>query len=178
MAGRRAPSKHSRASRRATSPSIDTDKSLKDVSLPRAGDVDDTPGRRSTTLQPSVLAARHFAGVTKKTAKGRKSRPSARAKKRAEKGLEMAEAVLERTGKKVEKSLGRARVVKARRREWRDINKTAGEKAENAPANDDDGDEEEDDDDDNEIDEDMAGGGAVAAAAVATRFGDEDEEIL
>lgn len=104
----------SRAVRRATSPSIDTDKSLKDIK----------PPPRSAT-RPSVLAVHQSAGVQKKVKSGRKSQMSARARRRHERGLEMAEAVVERTRSKVEKSVGRSRVVKERSKTWEDINKKA-----------------------------------------------------
>ncbi|KAK5994007.1 hypothetical protein PT974_07447 [Cladobotryum mycophilum] len=115
-----APSKHSRAARRATSPSINTDKSLKNVSLPA----------REPTARPSVLAAHHSAGISKKSKRGRKSQLSAKARKRQEKGLEMAEAILGRTAKKVEKSIGRARSVQQRSKAWDAINKLAVEASE------------------------------------------------
>ncbi|PNP57007.1 hypothetical protein THARTR1_02849 [Trichoderma harzianum] len=112
---KRAPSKRSRTARRATSPSINTDKSLKDVSLPS------TKSTSSSSARPSVLAARHSAGVTKKSRRGRQL--SAKGRRRQEKGLEMAEAFVERTSKKLEKSLGKAKVVQARSKKWDDINK-------------------------------------------------------
>ncbi|KAK4082779.1 uncharacterized protein Triagg1_1669 [Trichoderma aggressivum f. europaeum] len=136
---KRAPSKRSRAARRATSPSINTDKSLKDVSLPSA------KSDSSASARPSVLAARHSAGVTKKSRRGRQL--SAKGRRRQEKGLEMAEAFVERTGKKLEKSLGKAKVVQARSKKWDDINKDVQETRANAFAvlsqggNDEDGDE-------------------------------------
>ncbi|CCE34596.1 uncharacterized protein CPUR_08529 [Claviceps purpurea 20.1] len=102
------PSKHSRAARRATSPSINTDKSLKSVA----------PPSRSSDTRPSVLEVHRSAGVTKKTRPARKARLSSKMRKRHEKGLEMAAAVTERTGKKLEKSIGRARVVVERSRAW------------------------------------------------------------
>ncbi|KAI5461729.1 Alb1-domain-containing protein [Mariannaea sp. PMI_226] len=116
MAKKRGPSVHSRAARRATSPSIDTDKSLKDF----------RPPSRVSAARPSVLAVHSSAGVQKKSSqRGRKSQLSAKARRRHEKGLEMAEAVIERTRSKVEKSMGRGRVVKERSKTWEDINKKA-----------------------------------------------------
>lgn len=50
---------------------------------------------------------------------------SSKARRRHEKGLEMAEAVIERTREKLEKSMGRERNVKDRRKAWEDINKAA-----------------------------------------------------
>ncbi|KAG5940151.1 hypothetical protein E4U59_002627 [Claviceps monticola] len=118
MAKTRAPpSKHSRAARRATSPSINTDKSLKSVA----------PPSRSSDIRPSVLEVHRSAGVTKKTRPARKARLSSKMRKRHEKGLEMAAAVTERTGKKLEKSIGRARVVVERSRAWEEVNRRVGE---------------------------------------------------
>lgn len=59
---------------------------------------------------------------------------SAKARRRHEKGIEMAEAVVERTGKKVERSLGRERTGKERRKAWDAVNKAA--EAEEAAADD------------------------------------------
>ncbi|OAA51455.1 Ribosome biogenesis protein Alb1 [Metarhizium rileyi] len=106
------PSKHSRAARRATSPSIDTDKSLKDVALPK----------RSVS-RPSVLAVHRSAGVSKKSKPVRKARMTNKMRKRHDRGLEMAEAVTERTGRKIERSIGRAKSVQRRSRAWEDINR-------------------------------------------------------
>lgn len=114
----------------------------------------------------------------------RKSRLTSKMRKRHEKGLEMAEAVTERTGKKIEQSIGRAKNVQRRSRTWEDINKDAVEG--------DAGDEqtggsrfgalmeEADDDDDGDAvkDEDgfnPANPGASKPAAIAD---DDDDEIL
>ncbi|KAM0549801.1 hypothetical protein ACHAPJ_009240 [Fusarium lateritium] len=117
MAKKKAPSIHSRAARRATDIDIDTDKSLKDVK----------PPPRDAPHRPSVLAAHHSAGITKKSKRGRKDNMSAKARRRHEKGLEMAAAVVERTKSKVEKSKGRGRNVQQRSKNWDDINKAAEE---------------------------------------------------
>ncbi|KAL1835860.1 hypothetical protein VTJ49DRAFT_5968 [Mycothermus thermophilus] len=115
-----APSKHSRAARRATSPGIDTDKSLKNVQPPP-----DSIDRR-----PAVLAAHHTAGVTKKTKSGRKAVLSSRARRRQLKNMDRAEAIMDRTAVKVQKSIGRAKVIGARKKGWDDINREAFERAE------------------------------------------------
>ncbi|KAF5562613.1 hypothetical protein FPHYL_5597 [Fusarium phyllophilum] len=120
MAKKKAPSIHSRAARRATDIDIDTDKSLKEVKPPR-----------DATQRPSVLAAHHSAGITKKAKRGRKEKMSAKARKRHEKGLEMAAAVVERTKNKVEKSKGRGRNIQQRSKNWDEINRAA-EEAEDA----------------------------------------------
>ena len=98
-----ATSLHSRAARRAASPSVDVDKSLK--SLPRA----------ETTVIPreSVLHGRTNAGITKKQAK---LKPQSRAQRlRQQKGIERAEAVLDQMEKKFVKSIKRSKTVKERR---------------------------------------------------------------
>ncbi|KAF9880982.1 hypothetical protein CkaCkLH20_01132 [Colletotrichum karsti] len=112
----RQPSKHSRAARRATDVDIDTDKSLKDVKPPSA-----------TTERPSVLAAHHNSGVSKKT-NNRKSQMSAKAKKRNEKAMDRAEAIMDRTSNKREKSKNSSRTIQARRKGWEDINKNIPQK--------------------------------------------------
>lgn len=71
-------------------------------------------------MQPSVLAARHGAGVTKKTK--RKAVASARARRKHDKGVDRAEAVSERTSSKVEKSLMQAKAMKGRRKTWEEVN--------------------------------------------------------
>ncbi|KLU92739.1 hypothetical protein MAPG_11641 [Magnaporthiopsis poae ATCC 64411] len=111
---KKAPSKHSRAARRATSPSIDTDKSLKNVK----------PPAESINLRPAVLAAQHGAGVgkMKKARSGRKAVLSSRARRRHEKGMDRAEAIMDRTLSKIEKSKGQARTIQGRRKAWEDIN--------------------------------------------------------
>ncbi|EGX87801.1 hypothetical protein CCM_09423 [Cordyceps militaris CM01] len=119
------PSKRSRAARRATSPSIDTDKSLKTAQPPRSG---------KPTERPAVLAVQHAAGVQKKTSQ-RKAHVSAKARRRKERGAEMAEAVLERTAGKVRRSWDRLRVVDGRRQAWDAINKDVnGDEEEEEPA--------------------------------------------
>ncbi|KAA8652723.1 hypothetical protein EYZ11_005696 [Aspergillus tanneri] len=104
-------SKHSRAARRAASPSLDVDKSL--TSLPRA---------QETALQrDSILSDRVNSGVTKKQSKPKtKSRSQLR---KQQKGIERAEIVLDQLEKKVSRSVGRAKTVKARRAEWEDLNR-------------------------------------------------------
>ncbi|RYO80552.1 hypothetical protein DL766_001095 [Monosporascus sp. MC13-8B] len=106
----RAPSKHSRSARRATSPSIDTDKSLKDVK----------PPAESINHRPSILAIHHGAGVSKKAKKARNL--SSKARRRQEKAQDRAAAVIERTELKVAKSKGQARTIQTRRKAWDDIN--------------------------------------------------------
>ncbi|KAG2417708.1 hypothetical protein HFD88_008927 [Aspergillus terreus] len=110
MGKSKAPSKHSRAARRAASPSLDLDKSL--ASAPRV----EEPRQRD-----SVLADRANAGVMKKSSK---PKAKTRAQKlRQQKGMERAEAILDQMEIKVSKSLNRGKTVKARRAEWEDLNR-------------------------------------------------------
>lgn len=190
-----APSLHSRAARRATSPSINTDKSLKDVELPS----------ESHNQRPAVLGLHQNAGVTKKSKRGRKSVLSTRARARHERGLEKAEAIVDRTATKVQKSKYSASKVETRKKTWDEINSAAGKigkKGTNMFAgleggeNGDDGDEEEEEDKKNgwedvkELDDEMAEAepvvGANKAGASSSDFPkpaapppvDEDEDIL
>lgn len=48
---------------------------------------------------------------------------TAKARKRQQRGMEMAEAVMDRTSKKMAVSKGRARTVQQRAKDWKDINK-------------------------------------------------------
>lgn len=61
--------------------------------------------------------------MTKKSKNGRKSVLSAKAKRRQEKGLDRAEAVMDKKEKKIEVSKGRARTVQERAKAWEDLNK-------------------------------------------------------
>lgn len=103
---------HSRAAKRASSPGIDLDKSLKDVKPPE-----------TKTQRPSVLAIHQGAGISKKSKNGRKAVLSAKAKRRQEKGMDRAEAVMDKKEKKVEKSKGKARTVQERAKAWDELNK-------------------------------------------------------
>ena len=103
---------HSRAAKRASSPGIDLDKSLKDVKPPE-----------TKTQRPSVLAIHQGAGISKKSKNGRKAVLSAKAKRRQEKGTDRAEAVMDKKEKKVEKSKGKAKTVQERAKAWDELNK-------------------------------------------------------
>jgi len=104
---------HSRAARRATSPSIDTDKSLKNAALPKDG---------GDSLYH--YHDRHGGGVTKRRAK---ISPLKRQKRlRKEKDIQRAEAVLDQLERKVEKSQSKGRSVKGRRHDWEDVNDKLG----------------------------------------------------
>jgi hypothetical protein len=173
MAKKKAPSIHSRAARRATDIDIDTDKSLKEVQ----------PPPRDPPHRPSVLAAQHSAGISKKAKRGRKDKMSAKARQRHEKGLEMAAAIAERTQNKIEKSKGRGRNIQFRAKNWEEINKAA-EEAEKA-AEEKSGDEEEEEQPKKsgiELDEKMDGADEAPVtedSAPAPVQADEDgDEIL
>lgn len=105
-------SKHSRAAKRASSPSIDTDKSLKEIKAPH-----------NIENRPSVLAIHQGAGVSKKSKNGRKAVLSAKAKRRQEKGMDRAEALMDQKSTRIEKSKNRARNVQERAKAWEELNK-------------------------------------------------------
>lgn len=100
----------------------------------------------------------------------------------------MAEAIVERTSKKLEKSFSRARVVQSRAKKWDDINKDAQKSKENAFAVlMQEGDEEDKEEREWETDEEMDGENAVKAAdaaavvqptVAAPMLDDDDDEIL
>lgn len=164
------PSKHSREARRATSPGIDTDKSLKEVRAPA----------ESINHRPSILNIHQNAGVSKKQKRGRAQ--STRAKKRQEVAQDKAIAIIERTENKVEKSKDSSRNIQRRRKDWEDINKSVP-----ASQNAFEGLQDEDEDDDqsemdDEMDEVKQANTAVLAQVqvpqVATGAMDDDDDIL
>ncbi|KAM0273148.1 hypothetical protein ACHAQH_008468 [Verticillium albo-atrum] len=118
----KAPSKHSRAARRETEVDIDTDKSLKNVKAPA----------ESVDARPSVLQAQHGAGIMKKNKAGRKAVLSTKARRRAEKGADRAEAIMDRTANKKEKSRGHSKVIQGRAKNWEDVNKKSLEEVRRA----------------------------------------------
>jgi hypothetical protein len=61
--------------------------------------------------------------VTKKSKNGRKAVLSSKAKKRQERSMDMAEAVMDRKEKNIEKSKDRARLVQERSKAWEEQNK-------------------------------------------------------
>ncbi len=99
----------SRASKRATSPSINLDKSLKDA--PRVED--------------AVLAPRPNAGISKKKSGKRGNARSTRQKVRQEKGLQRAEAVMDQLEIKKTKAGGREGKRRERRKVWEEVNGVA-----------------------------------------------------
>jgi len=63
------------------------------------------------------------AGVSKKSKNGRKAVLSAKAKKRQEKGMDRAEAVMDKKEIRIVKSKDRARTVQERAKAWEDLNR-------------------------------------------------------
>ncbi|BDD54879.1 hypothetical protein MPDQ_008064 [Monascus purpureus] len=105
---------HSRAARRAASPSLDLDKSL--TSAPRV--------EENEIQRPSLLSDRANAGVSKKQAK---AKPKSRSQKlRQKKGMERAEMVMDQLEIKIAKSVNRGKTVKSRRVDWDDLNRKSG----------------------------------------------------
>lgn len=109
---------HSRAARRAASPSIDLDKKLKTTTRDSA-----SPSRPSQA-KPHALAAQN-AGIQKKNKKSNMTRAQ---RMRHEKGLERAAAVLDKREVKVVKSIGKEKVVKERAKGWEDVNEEGKKK--------------------------------------------------
>jgi Alb1 len=107
----------SRAAKRAASPSIDTDKSIKDA-------------RRATDATP-VLAARHNGGIQKAKKKVKPMKRGQRA--RQEKGLARAEAVTAQMEKKVEEIQTKAKKRNQRRAIWEEVNEASLEEKRKTP---------------------------------------------
>ncbi|MCJ1224297.1 hypothetical protein MMC12_000942 [Toensbergia leucococca] len=101
---------HSRSAKRASSPSINLDKSLTSIKAPA----------ESLDHRPSILLIHKGAGVTKRKAKGKPL--SRQQKRRHEKGVGRAEAVLDKTERKVQRSAVREKVVKERGVAWEEVN--------------------------------------------------------
>ncbi|KAJ5713073.1 uncharacterized protein N7483_010254 [Penicillium malachiteum] len=128
------PNANTRAARRAASPSLELDRSLR--SAPRA----ESP----TAERPSVLAERRTSGIQKKQ-KGKKMTRAQRL--RQQKGMDRAEAVLDQLEIKKAKSVGRAKSVKERSADWEALNTKASAFAAIQKDN-----EEYDDEDDDDMD--------------------------
>ncbi|MCJ1411301.1 hypothetical protein MMC19_005389 [Ptychographa xylographoides] len=101
---------HSRAAKRASLPSINLDKSLRDVK----------PPTNSAVPHPPFLSTHHGAGIVKKKGKGKAL--SRQQRLRREKGLERAEAVMDKTERKLQRSSVKVKVVKERSAAWDDLN--------------------------------------------------------
>jgi hypothetical protein len=107
---------HSRAARRAASPSIDLDKSLKPAAAPSTRDPA-SPSRPSKS-KAHALGTQN-AGIQKKQKKGNMTRAQ---RLRHEKGLERAAAVIDKQHVKIVKSLDKEKIVKERSKGWEDVN--------------------------------------------------------
>lgn len=107
-----APSSRTRSARRQSSPSLGLDKSL--TTLPRASDDPNLTGKEAVAKKVNnvVLRTRGDNGVSKK--KGGKEL-SRQKKKRIEKAVGKAEAVMEKLERKRGDSAKRGKVVKERR---------------------------------------------------------------
>ena len=66
--------------------------------------------------------------MIKKSKNGRKSVLSSKAKRRHERGMDRAEAVMDKKEKKVERSRGRARTVQERSKAWDELNRKMARK--------------------------------------------------
>ncbi|KAF2425714.1 hypothetical protein EJ08DRAFT_700259 [Tothia fuscella] len=95
---------HSRAARRAASPSLNTDKSLKSAIPPASN--------------PHVHIFANSAGIRKKKAKSLTRQQRLEREKR----LERADIVNARMETRVEKSVGKLKIVKDRKKEWDKLN--------------------------------------------------------
>jgi len=105
---------HSRAARRAVSPSIDLDKKHKTVNTRTSA----SPPPHPASIKPHVLAAQS-AGITKK----QKSKPVKRAQRlRQLKGMGRAADNLDKLELKVAKSVGKEKKTKERRKGWEEVN--------------------------------------------------------
>lgn len=171
-----ATSVRSREARRATSPGINTDKTLKEIK----------PPVETKSKRPSVLAVHQGAGVTKKSKNGRKSVLSSKAKRRHEKGLDRAEAVIDKKGTRIEKSRTRSRTVQERAKGWDDQNKKiAAKKAQDVLENKLGSDDEFSDTDDEPVGDaqddvvlEDAAVSTVEPVLQAKEVGEDEEEIL
>ncbi|KAI9740266.1 MAG: hypothetical protein M1834_004844 [Cirrosporium novae-zelandiae] len=106
----RSKSIHSRAARRAGSPSLGVNKSQRSLEAPED----------SAAVRPHVLAAHHGDAIKKKKSK----RETRQQRLRREKGLERAEIVMDQLEKKVAKSVVKEKTIKARRANWQELNGT------------------------------------------------------
>jgi hypothetical protein len=103
---------HSRAARRAASPSIDLDKKLKQTTR------DSESPSRPAKVKTHALAAQN-AGIQKRGKKGHMTRAQ---RLRHQKGLERGADNLDKMQVKVVKSLGKEKNIKERSKGWEDVN--------------------------------------------------------
>ncbi|KAJ5020439.1 Alb1-domain-containing protein [Bipolaris maydis] len=107
---------HSRAARRAASPSLDLPKSAQ---KPAHTTRDSASPSRPSSINPHALAAKD-AGIQKRQKKGTNMTRAQRL--RHQKGLERAEENMDKLANKRLKSLGKGRKVTERAKGWEDIN--------------------------------------------------------
>ncbi|KAF1938493.1 hypothetical protein EJ02DRAFT_383596 [Clathrospora elynae] len=105
---------HSRAARRAASPSINLDKSAKPTHTTR----DSASPSRPSKVNPHALKAKD-AGIQKKQKKGTMTRAQ---RLRYQKGLERGEENMDQLELKRMKSVGREKKIKERAKGWEDVN--------------------------------------------------------
>ncbi|KAF2851435.1 hypothetical protein T440DRAFT_394565 [Plenodomus tracheiphilus IPT5] len=106
---------HSRAARRASSPSLNLDKSAK---APAHTTRDSASPSRPSKVNPHALAAKD-AGIIKKQKKGNLTRAQ---RLRQQKGLERAADNMDKLEVKRSKSFVREKKVKERAKGWEDVN--------------------------------------------------------
>jgi hypothetical protein len=107
---------HSRAARRAVSPSLNLDKGAQ---KPAHTTRDSASPSRPSKVNPHALAAKD-AGIQKKQKKGTNMTRAQRL--RYQKGLERAEENMEKLEKKRIKSVGKEKTIKERAKGWEDVN--------------------------------------------------------
>jgi hypothetical protein len=106
---------HSRAARRAASPSLNLDKSAQ---KPSHTTRDSASPSRPDKINTHALAAKD-AGIQKKQKKGSMTRAQ---RLRYQKGLERAEENMDKLEKKRMKSVGKQGLIKERAKGWEDVN--------------------------------------------------------
>ncbi|USP81962.1 uncharacterized protein yc1106_09236 [Curvularia clavata] len=107
---------HSRAARRAASPSLDLPKSAQ---KPAHTTRDSASPSRPSSINPHALAAKD-AGIQKRQKKGTNMTRAQRL--RHQKGLERAEENMDKLANKRLKSMGKGRKITERSKGWEDIN--------------------------------------------------------
>ncbi|MCJ1337938.1 hypothetical protein MMC09_003222 [Bachmanniomyces sp. S44760] len=112
-----AKSVHSRLAKRALSPSNDLDRSITSTRAPAEDE-----SKRSM-----VLSTHHGARITKRKAKGKQLTRQQR--RRHEKGMERAEAVMDKTETKVDRIVSKGKANKERRAAWDEFNSKIEETA-------------------------------------------------
>jgi hypothetical protein len=159
---------HSRAARRAASPSIDLHKKLKKTTR------DSTSPSRPSQAKPHALAAQN-AGIQKKQKKGNMTRAQ---RLRHQKGLERAEDVLAKRHVNVVKSLRKMDNIKERAKGWEDVNGEGKKKKKTTALDDDKAKSKEDREWVSDEDMDDTAVPAVPAPLDAEAVKDQDDAVL